>query len=276
MAHNPIHFGTSGWRGVIADDFTFANVRLAAAGIAHHLMAQAKRPRVVVGYDTRFMSERFAATAAEILRTHGVETLECARPDPTPAISYEIMHARLDGGLNITASHNPAEYNGLKFSGADGAPALPEVTRDLESLTARVLAGELPLTGLVSLPELQQSADPRPAYCEAIRGKVDLRAIGRAHLKLAYDPLYGTGRGYLNTLLAEAGTEVTTIHDYRDVLFSGVGPEPTEKNLAELSRFVRENHVRSRGRNRWRRGPLRLCRCRRYLDSAELYRGHAR
>ena len=241
MAHNPIHFGTSGWRGVMADDFTFANVRLAAAGIAHHLLAQAQQPRLVVGYDTRFMSERFAATAAETLSTHGVETRVCMRPDPTPALSYEIIHNALDGGINITASHNPAEYNGLKFSSADGAPALPEVTRGIESFAARVLTGELPLTGPASAPELQQSADPRPAYLETIRGKVDLRAIGQAHLKLAYDPLYGTGRGYLNTLLAEAGTPVTTIHDYRDVMFSGVGPEPSEKNLAELSQFVREN-----------------------------------
>jgi len=242
MAHNPIHFGTSGWRGVMADDFTFANVRLAAAGIAHHLLAHTQKPRVLVGYDTRFMSERFAEVAAEVLRTHGIATAVCTRPDPTPAISYAIIHEKFDGGINMTASHNPAEYNGLKFSGADGAPALPEVTRSIENLTDRALAGELPLTGPVSTPELRQTADPRPAYLEAIRGKVNMRALGQAHLKLAYDPLYGTGRGYLNDLLAEAGAEVTTIHDYRDVLFSGVGPEPSEKNLAELSQFVRENH----------------------------------
>ena len=129
MADNPIHFGTSGWRGVIAENFTFPNVRLASAGIAHFLRERSARPRVVVGYDTRFMSERFAAVAAETLRSHGVETRVCSRPDPTPALSYELRREKLDGGINITASHNPAEYNGLKFSSADGAPELPEVTR---------------------------------------------------------------------------------------------------------------------------------------------------
>ena len=242
MGHNPIHFGTSGWRGIIADDFTFANVRLAAAGIAHHLLAHTQKPRVLVGYDTRFMSERFAEVAAEILRTHGIATAVCTRPDPTPAMSYAIIHEKFDGGINMTASHNPAEYNGLKYSGDDGAPALPEVTRAIEHLTDRVLAGELPLTGPVSAAKLRQTFDPRPAYLETIRSKVELSAISRARLKLAYDPLYGTGRGYLNDLLTEAGAELTTIHDYHDVLFSGVGPEPSEKNLAELAQFVRENH----------------------------------
>lgn len=240
MADNPIHFGTSGWRGVIAENFTFANVRLAAAGIAHYLLSPAARPRVIVGYDTRFLSEKFAAVAAEVLRSHGVETRLCSRPDPTPALSYEIIHSRLDGGINITASHNPAEYNGLKFSSSDGAPALPEVTRAIENGVAQVQEGKLPLSGNRSDPGLSKSADPRPAYLEALRQKADLRAIGEAKLKIAYDPLYGTGRGYLNDLLQEAGARVHTLHDFRDVLFQGVGPEPSEPNLAELSRFVRE------------------------------------
>jgi phosphoglucomutase len=240
MLDNPIRFGTSGWRGVIAEDFTFPNVRLAAAAIAHHLVSHANRPRVVVGYDTRFLSEKFAAAAAETLRSHGVETRASTRPDPTPALAYEIIRCRLDGGINITASHNPAEYNGLKFSSPDGAPALPEVTRAIEGFADRVAAGELPLTGSKSRPELEQPADPRPAYLDALRGKVDLQAIAKARLKIAYDPLYGTGRGYLNDLLQEAGITVHTLHNFRDVLFSGAGPEPSEKNLAELGKYVKE------------------------------------
>jgi phosphoglucomutase len=241
VVDNPIHFGTSGWRGIIAEDFTFPHVRLAAAGIAHVLRAQSARPRVVVGYDTRFLSEKFAECAAETLRSHGVETLATARPDPTPALSHEIRLRRLEGGVNITASHNPAEYNGLKFSSADGAPALPEVTRAIESEVARVLAGEIPLAGPRSDPDLRQSSDPRPAYLEDLRGKVDLHAIGEARLNIACDPLYGTGRGYLNDLLQEPGVTVHTLHDARDVLFQGAGPEPSEKNLAELSEFVKES-----------------------------------
>ncbi len=241
MLDNPIHFGTSGWRGIIAETFTFPNVRLAAAGIAHYLLAQSGRPRVLVGYDTRFLSEKFAEAAADILNSHGVETCVASRPDPTPALSQEIIRDRLDGGINITASHNPAEYNGLKFSGADGAPALPEVTGEIESFVARVLADEYSLKGPKFAAPLRHSTDPRPAYLDEIRRKVDLRAIGEAKLRIAYDPLYGTGRGYLNDLLREAGSEVDTLHDFRDVLFSGVGSEPSEANLAELAKFVRDH-----------------------------------
>ncbi len=240
MVESPVKFGTSGWRGIIAETFTFANVRLAAAGIAHYLLARRERPHVVVGYDTRFMSERFAAAAAEILNSHGVVTDVAVRPDPTPALAWEIIHRELDGGLNITASHNPAEYNGLKFSGPDGAPALPEVTREIEDNIRKVLADEYSLKGPNFAAPLRHPTDPRPAYLEAIRRKVDLPAIGHARLKIAYDPLYGTGRGYLNDLLRECGSDVWTLHDRRDVLFSGVGSEPSEPNLAELSQFVRE------------------------------------
>ncbi len=242
MGGNPIKFGTSGWRGIIAEDFTYANVRLAAAGIAHFLLTQKGHPHVIVGYDTRFMSERFAETSADILNSHGVTTLLAQRPDPTPAISHEILHQKLDGGVNITASHNPAEWNGLKFSSADGAPALPEVTREIEKFCAKVEAGEYSLKGPQWTAPLRQAADPKPAYLDSIRKKVDLRTIGAAKLKIAYDPLFGTGRGYLNELLREAGADVTTLHDRRDVLFSGVGSDPNEKNLGELARFVTENH----------------------------------
>jgi alpha-D-glucose phosphate-specific phosphoglucomutase len=164
----------------------------------------------------------------------------CHRPDPTPAISHAILHERFDGGVNITASHNPAEYSGIKFSTADGAPALPEVTKDIESLVSQILAGELSLVGPMYAAPQRRPADPRPAFLDDLRGKVDLKAIGAARMKIAYDPLYGTARGYLDDLLRESGAEVTVIHDYRDVMFSGVGPEPSEKNLAELSQVVKE------------------------------------
>lgn len=240
MADNPIHFGTSGWRGVMAENFTFSNVRLATAGIAHYLLSQSRHPRIIVGYDTRFFSEIFADIAAGILNSHGVKTLVGTRPDPTPALAYEIIRGKLDGGLNVTASHNPPEYNGLKFSGSDGAPALPEVTKAIEKNIGKVLTHKKSLTGTNPKASLRQTADPRPAYLEAIRQKVDLKAIGEAKLKIAYDPLYGTGRGYLNDLLQEAGATVTTLHDYRDVLFGGGGPDPSERNLAELSKFVND------------------------------------
>jgi phosphoglucomutase len=122
MRGNPIHFGTSGRRGIIAEDFILPNVWLASAAIAHYLLEHTVNPRVVMGYDTRFMSEKFAAAGAEILASHGVEVHTTARPHPTPALAYEIVSRNHHGGINITASHNPAEYNGLKFSTADSAP----------------------------------------------------------------------------------------------------------------------------------------------------------
>jgi len=240
VADNPIKFGTSGWRGIIAEDFTFANVRLASAAIAHHLLAHSGRPRVVVGYDTRFLSERFAETAADTLSSHGVETFLCGRAEPTPALAHEIIQRERQGGVNITASHNPAEYNGLKFSGADGGPALPEVTRDIERLASAILAGEYSLRGPQFTAPLRHAADPGPAYLAALRDKVDLKVIRDARLKVAYHPLYGAGRGYVDGILKEAGAAVLTLDDFRDPLFAGTGPDPSEQNLARLAHLVRE------------------------------------
>src|SRR6267143_5229126 len=141
-AMSPIKFGTSGWRGLIADDFTFANVRLAVTAIAEHINATAKtkKPTVLVGYDTRFYSEEFSQLAVEILQQHKIHTLLCETFTPTPAIAYEIIRRKLDGAVNFTASHNPAQYHGLKFSSSDAGPALPEVTKDIEARVAQLAA----------------------------------------------------------------------------------------------------------------------------------------
>src|SRR5258708_31845843 len=133
-----IKFGTSGWRAIIADDFTFANVRLAVAAIADHVRSRNGKPTLIVGHDTRFFAEEFSLTAAQILREHGVHVLLCEGATPTPAIAYEIKRRQIDGAINFTASHNPAEYQGLKFSGPDGGPALPEVTRNIEARAAKL------------------------------------------------------------------------------------------------------------------------------------------
>ena len=156
MSSNVIRFGTSGWRGIIAEDFTFENVRVAAAAIAQYLKSAAPGVKasdsntpdspikVFIGYDTRFLSEHFAAAAADVLTSHGFRALLSPQSVPTPAISYEIRRGGYAGGINFTASHNPALYNGLKYSTADGAPALPEVTREIEALAGRILRGVSP------------------------------------------------------------------------------------------------------------------------------------
>ncbi len=237
---NPIKFGTSGWRGIIAEDFTFANVRLASSAIAHHLLAGSSSPQVVVGYDTRFLSDRFAETAAATLSSHGVTTYLCRRPEATPAIAHDIIHSQRQGGVNITASHNPAEYNGLKFSGPDGGPALPGATHDIEKLAVEIQNKAWPLRHVEDPESLRHAADPRPAYLEALRQKVDLRVIESARLKVGYHPLYGAGRGYLDHILREQGAAVLTVDDFRDPLFGGSGPDPSEANLARLSRLVQD------------------------------------
>src|SRR5262244_2831957 len=142
IAPSPIKFGTSGWRGLIADDFTFANVRLAVTAIAEQAKAKTAKPTLLVGYDTRFYSEEFSALAVTILRQHGIRTLLCEAFTPTPAVAYEIQRAKLDGAINFTASHNPAQYHGLKFSSSDAGPALPEVTKDIEARAVKLAAKE--------------------------------------------------------------------------------------------------------------------------------------
>src|ERR1700740_1006935 len=140
MTTSPIKFGTSGWRGLIADDFTFATVRLAVRAISEHLKSKTATPTVLVGYDTRFYSEEFSALAVEVLQQNGIKTLLCDTFAPTPAVAYEVMRRKLDGAINFTASHNPAQYHGLKFSSADAGPAVPEVTKDIEARAAHLAA----------------------------------------------------------------------------------------------------------------------------------------
>src|SRR3990172_11467362 len=138
MADSAIKFGTSGWRGIIAEDFTFPRVRLAVEAIAGHVLSQNKKAGVVVGDDTRFFSEEFARTAAIVLTEHGVRALVCRGATPTPTVAWEVRRAKLDGAINFTASHNPAEYHGLKFSDGSGGPATPEITKDIEARAARL------------------------------------------------------------------------------------------------------------------------------------------
>ena len=173
-----IKFGTSGWRAVMAEEFTFDNVRRAVTGIARHVHSQ--KPdgaRVIVGRDPRFLGETFCSMATEILSSYGITPLVIADAAPTPAISYAVIREKADGAINFTASHNPPEYNGIKFSTPDGAPALPEVTEHIE---AEIVAGDgQPGTGKRNSEPL----DPKPAYLSRLSELVDLTAIQKAGLR---------------------------------------------------------------------------------------------
>jgi phosphoglucomutase len=233
-----IKFGTSGWRAVMAEEFTFANVRRAVNGIARHVAS--RKPsgaRVIVGRDPRFLGETFCSMAAEILGAHGIMPLLIAEPAPTPAIAYAVTHEHADGAINITASHNPPEYNGIKFSTPDGAPALPEITKHIES---EILACDSGTEFPKSTKEIKpQPLDPRRMYLDRLREVIDLPAIQKAKLRVVFDPLWGAARGYPDSLLKEAGVEVATVHDYRDVLFGGHAPEPDDHLLEDLRSKMR-------------------------------------
>src|SRR5712691_2773233 len=199
-----IRFGTSGWRAVMAEEFTFANVRRAVTGIARYVASQ--RPsgaRVIVGRDPRFLGETFCSMAAEILAGHGITPLVIAEPAPTPAIAYAVIRERADGAINFTASHNPPEYNGIKFSTPDGAPALPEVTTAIEAeILAYDAAGDKGSRG--ERRPAPETLDPKPSYMARLKEIIDLKVIQKAGLRVVFDPLWGAARGYSDELLRDA------------------------------------------------------------------------
>jgi phosphoglucomutase len=234
-----IKFGTSGWRAVMAEEFTFANVRRAVSGIARYVVTQKPTgARVIVGRDPRFLGETFCSMAAEILSAHGITPLVIAEAAPTPAISYAVLHEHADGAINFTASHNPPEYNGIKFSTPDGAPALPEVTRAIETEIAGFDAAGTSAKTSTSGPDAL-SLDPRATYLARLREIVDFGVIKKANLRVVFDPLWGSGRGYSDAALREGGVEVATVHDCRDVLFGGHAPEPDDHLLEDLRQKMR-------------------------------------
>ncbi len=231
-----IQFGTSGWRAVIADEFTFAGVRSVTGAICSHFGSKkAANDVMVVGYDTRFLGEQFARECADIVTANDFQVLLCDGPVPTPTLSHAIRTRKAVCGINFTASHNPPEYNGMKLSTADGAPALPEITRNVEQLIKDVERGQSKTQS--AKPSLQ-TFSARPDYLADLSTKIKFDVIKRAGGRYAYDPIWGTGRGYLDEALRMHGLEVETIHDWRDVLFGGRAPEPEESHLSELRELV--------------------------------------
>jgi phosphoglucomutase len=235
-----IRFGTSGWRAVVAEEFTFANVQRAVGGIARYVSAQKRKgARVIVGRDPRFLGETFVNMAADILAFQGITPLVAADPAPTPALSHAVISNKADGVINFTASHNPPEYNGIKFSTPDGCPALPEVTKKIES---EIIKGDTSVTSEIMIPQrvAKEPLDPKPAYLKRLAEVIDLDAIKKAGLHVAFDPMWGAARGYSDELLGSAGIPVATVHDYRDVLFGGHAPEPDDHLLKDLRNKMRE------------------------------------
>jgi alpha-D-glucose phosphate-specific phosphoglucomutase len=233
-----IKFGTSGWRAIISDEFTFDNVQLVAQAISDYIKSlKDKKNLVLVGYDTRFLSSEFAQRACLVLSRNGIKPLLTDRDTPTPVISFHIINRKASGGINITASHNPSQYNGIKFSPSSGSPAGPEITSYLEKRIAILQKRNWRFRDNKAKDSFEKF-HPQPQYIAHIKRLVDLDLIRKAGFKVGIDFLYGTSRGYLDSILEEIGIKVHKIHDCINPSFGGISPTPAAKQLKELSMLV--------------------------------------
>ncbi len=230
-----IKFGTDGWRGLIAKDFTFANVRKVTRAIASYLeTAYSKDRPVLVAYDPRFLADEFANTAAEILADLGWTVKIVDRDCPTPVIAYNALHLKSAGALMFTASHNPAPYCGIKYIPDYAGPATPEIT---DTIVANI-PGASDAPPASKKTEQISTFDPKPEYLKFLYSQLDVDKLRSAKLKVKYDALYSTSRGYLDEVLAYCGCETESFHTWRDVLFGGGMPEPKPEQLQELVESV--------------------------------------
>ena len=233
-----IKFGTDGWRGIIADDFTFANVCKVTRAIAAYLSTAYSKDRpVLVAYDPRFLADKFAYTAAEILADLGWTVKIVDRDCPTPVIAYNARLLNSAGALMFTASHNPAAYCGIKYIPDYAGPATLAITDTIVANLAG--ASDAP-------PEKKHSGnistfDPQPEYFKFIYTLLDVERIRSAKLKVKFDAMYSTSRGYLDKVLLHCGCEIETFHMERDVLFGGGMPEPKSELLGELIAAVQKD-----------------------------------
>ena len=225
-----IRFGTDGWRGVIADDFTHDNVRSVAWAVARYVV-RAEHPErgVIVGYDNRFASEKFARTAAETLTLAGIPVYLAEQSSPTPAVSLLVRLRGAAGGVMITASHNPPKWNGFKYKASYGSSALPSIVAQIEDELAVVLRDGVP--PLPPRPSLIHSVDLRAPYLEALDKLVDWSRLEDAQFRFLVDPMHGSGAGLLSALFHRHGIACEEIRAKRDPLFGGANPEPIEPHI---------------------------------------------
>ena len=253
-----IKFGTDGWRAVIGEGFTFANVARVAQATADFWKSEIRNAKseifgrelkVVVGFDRRFFSDRFARTAAEILAGNGFQVLLTPEPTPTPSVSFAVKNLNAVGGVMITASHNPPIFNGFKLKSFYGGSSDPETCQAVESYLDRnppkMADGRWELADEnLQLPASNSQlliSDVRPAHFAALKKLVDFKLIAKSKLRFAHDALFGVGAGCFERLLAGATCKVTTLNGEHDVLFGGVNPEPIDKNYARSRNFLRRH-----------------------------------
>lgn len=229
-----LKFGTDGWRAVISDEFTFDNVRKVAKAIALYLInhGPAGRP-LIVGYDPRFLADKFAEEVVKVASAAGIDCLLTERDTPTPIVAWSVKNRKAAGALMLTASHNPPQYCGIKFIPEYAGPADETITAELQENSNKTIT--LPTAAAKGKIE---RFEPRDAYFAAIKQFVDVDLIRQAKIKVVYDSMHGSGRGYMDHLLQNIGCQVEVIHGHRDVLFGGQNPEPADEELGALKEQV--------------------------------------
>jgi alpha-D-glucose phosphate-specific phosphoglucomutase len=242
---NPIKFGTDGWRGIIAEDFTFDNVRICTQAVAEYLKQnRLDKQSLVIGYDTRFASEDFAAAAAEVIAGNNIKVHLCLKAAPTPVVSFAVPTTKSAGAIVITASHNPGSWNGFKYKSQDGASAPDWVTSQIERNIASLTRQRGGVKRLALDKALKKGVvdylDPSPAYFDHLSHFVDIEKLRRQKLNIIVDPMYGAGIGYFKAVLQGGNLKITEINAERNPSFPQIQPEPIAKNLTKLSRLVVE------------------------------------
>jgi phosphomannomutase len=244
-----IKFGTDGWRAVIAEDFTFANVARVAQAAADYWKSDVRSPKsevfgrdlnVVIGFDRRFFSDRFARTAAEILAGNDFQVVLTPEPTPTPSVSFAVKAQGAVGGVMITASHNPPIFNGFKLKSSYGGSSDPATCQAVESFVDRRPVRSLKFDEALRAGRISIQ-DVRPAHFAALKELVDFKLIAKSKLRFAHDALFGVGAGCFERLLAGTTCQVTTLNAQHDVLFGGINPEPIDKNYARSRKYLRQH-----------------------------------
>ncbi|MGP8270883.1 MAG: phosphoglucomutase/phosphomannomutase family protein [Terracidiphilus sp.] len=239
MPHPIIKFGTDGWRAVIADDFTFANVRTAAEAIAAYVHAKEDPTKgLAIGFDTRFGSRDFALACAEVVASTGIHVQLANAITPTPALSYGVRDRGLAGGIMITSSHNPAQWNGVKYKAWYGGSGKPSIMAEIESYLGKPVARAAgPAPGKTRIQEV----DFLPNYLKAIENFTSLEALEKSGMKFAIDSMYGAGGTIISNIFTRLGVAHVQIHGNPDPLFPGINPEPIEPHIRELGQTVVAN-----------------------------------
>ncbi|HTY85987.1 MAG TPA: phosphoglucomutase/phosphomannomutase family protein [Candidatus Acidoferrum sp.] len=239
----PIKFGTDGWRAVIAEDFTFANVARVAQATAGYWQANPVKgadPKVIVGYDRRFLSDRFAQITAEVFAGNGFTVVLTPEPTPTPAVSFAVKARHAIGGIMITASHNPPIFNGFKLKSHYGGSSDSETCQAVEKFLDKKPVKSQPLADAVKAGQIKM-ADLRPAHYAALKKLVDFKLIAKSRLRFAHEALFGVGAGCFEQLLAGTTCRVTTLNGEHDPLFGGINPEPIQQNYRHSQAYLRRH-----------------------------------